>query len=217
VNTAVRDSTGAIWFTQSAHNRGEETEALMWAAVDRPLRQGALLRLGVTDGRLDLEPTVVLDGLQFANGIAIDESSGALYLAETTGQRVWRYDLNVEAGALSEGRVLKSDIFVDNLELDQDGRLWIAAPLPNNVLIVDPVSEEERWLLPEPSPERAALGLEWSRRGEAGESRMSLLTPDAWAPMPGFITGIIHGTEDGRVYLSGLTNALLAVTPIDAE
>jgi sugar lactone lactonase YvrE len=44
INTAVRDSRGAIWFTQSTHNIPEAGEARLWAAVDIPRPEGARFR-----------------------------------------------------------------------------------------------------------------------------------------------------------------------------
>ena len=76
VNTAIRDSRGAIWFTQSAHNTPDDGEARMWATVDIPRPEGALLRLGMKDGRLATEAEIVVDSLYFANGVAIDETGG---------------------------------------------------------------------------------------------------------------------------------------------
>jgi sugar lactone lactonase YvrE len=212
INVAVRDSSGAIWFTQSAHNPPEQGEALMWAAVDKPLPQGALLRLGTTgDGRLEADAAVVLDGLLFANGIALDEERGVLYLAETTGMRVTRYELDVEAGTVASAQVVVDGVAPDNIELDGRGRLWVGAPLPNTMLVYDPDRESVTSLLPGPADARTSLQAEWARRGEAGESRMGLLGRDAWAPFSGFLTGVIHGAADGSVYLTGLADTLVRV------
>lgn len=54
----------------------------MWATVDVTVPEGALLRLGMQDGRFATEAEVVVDSLYFANGVAIDERSGHLYLTE---------------------------------------------------------------------------------------------------------------------------------------
>lgn len=211
INVAVRDSSGAIWFTQSAHNPPEQGEALMWAAVDKPLSQGALLRLPTANGRLAADAEVVLDGLLFANGIALDEERGALYLAETTGMRVTRYELDVASGAVASPQVVVDGVVPDNIELDGEGRLWVGAPLPNTMLVYDPENRSITSLLPGPTAARTTLRVEWVRRGEEGESRMGLLGPDAWAPFSGFVTGVIHGAADGSVYLTGLANTLVRV------
>jgi sugar lactone lactonase YvrE len=104
VNTAVRDSRGAIWFTQSAANTPETGEGRMWASVDVPAPDGALLRLASQDGRLAAQAEVIVDSLFFANGLAIDETSGHLYVAESVGGRVLRYRVDLGTGRVSEHR-----------------------------------------------------------------------------------------------------------------
>jgi len=215
VNAASRDSTGAIWFTQSAYNPPAQGEALMWAAIDQPLEQGALYRLPMRDGRLATEAELVMDGFQFANGLAIDEEAGALYLAESSGLRVNRFDLDVEAGTISNRQTIVEGVLPDNIELDADGRLWIGAPLPNTILIWDPRTGQTESVFPDPTPERRALMDEWFRRREAGEPLMPLVGPEAWKPFPGFVTGIIHGAPGGRTYFSGLMNTLVVMEPAD--
>jgi sugar lactone lactonase YvrE len=182
VNTAVRDSTGAIWFTQSAKNTPEEGGGRMWAAVDRALEEGALYRLPLQDGRPAGEPELLLDALVFGNGIAIDEAAGHLYVAETMAARVLRFNVDLDAGQLSGRTVVLDGVLPDNLELDGDGQLWVAAPLTNEVVVLDTTS---------------------------GEPVLELLTPEVWAPLPGFVTGVIVGAADGAVYLTGLGNALI--------
>ena len=76
INTAVRDSRGAIWFTQSSHNTPEEGEARLWANVDIMDPEGALLRLGSEGGQLDAVAEVIVDSLLFANGVVLDETNG---------------------------------------------------------------------------------------------------------------------------------------------
>ena len=78
-----------------------------------------------------------MDSLSFANGLAIDEAGGRLYVAETTGSRVLRYHVDLAAGTVSDRAVFVDGVSADNLELDGDGRLWIALPLTNEVLVVN--------------------------------------------------------------------------------
>ena len=215
VNVAVRDSSGAIWFTQSAHNPAERGEELMWAAIDKPLVQGAIYRIPMVEGRLAFEAELVEDGFQFANGIAIDESRKAFYLAESSALRVSRFDLDVASGALGNRTSILEGVLPDNIELDSDGSLWIGAPLPNNVFIWDPETGEITSVFPDATPEREALMDEWRRRRDAGESLMPLAaSPTSWAPFPGFVTGIIHGAVDGKTYFSGLMNTLIVMDSV---
>ena len=70
INTAIRDSRGSVWFTQSAHNTPEEGEARMWATVDIPKPEGALYRLEMQNDRPVGDARLLVDSLYFANGLA---------------------------------------------------------------------------------------------------------------------------------------------------
>jgi sugar lactone lactonase YvrE len=138
----VRDSKGSIWFTQSAHNPPEAGEARKWASVDVLAPEGALLRLPSHDGKLAAEAVVVVDSLFFANGVAIDEASGHVYLAETIGGRVLRFRVDVATGRLSERSVFMDGVAADNIELDGAGHLWVASPLTNELVVVTTTTGE---------------------------------------------------------------------------
>jgi sugar lactone lactonase YvrE len=209
VNTAVRDSTGAIWFTQSARNTPEGGAAAMWAEVDIPTPGGALLRLATEDGRLASEAEVLVDGLYYANGVAIDEANGQLYLAETVGGRVLRYPVDVEAGTLGEREVVVEGVMPDNLELDGRGHLWTVLPLRNELLAIDTVTGEVHSAFRSLTPEQAEVADEFVRRGETATPRLALFDEAAWAPLPGAVTGVILGADGRPEYLSGLGNDLV--------
>jgi sugar lactone lactonase YvrE len=209
INTAVRDSRGGIWFTQSAQNTPEVGEPRLWAAVDIPRPEGTLLRLATREGRLAAEAEIVVDSLFFANGLAVDEASGYLYLAETVGGRVLRYRVDLDAGRVSERSVFVDSAGADNVELDGEGHLWIALPLTNEVLVVNTATGARHTPFRSLTPAQQEVAEEFTRRGQAGVSRMELFTPAVWAPLPGPITGVIVGPGQGPVYLTGLGNALL--------
>jgi sugar lactone lactonase YvrE len=208
VNTAVRDSLGSIWFTQSTANSPEGGEARMRAAVDVPISDGALLRLASQDGKLAATAAVVVDSLFYANGLAIDEQAGLLYVAETTGGRVLRYRVDLTSGRVSERSVF-AEIAADNLELDGAGYLWVASPLDNALVVVNTASGERHTAFQLQTPEQQAQLAEFNRLGEAGTSRMEFITPDLWAPLPGIVTGLIVSPAGGPVYLTGLGDALV--------
>jgi sugar lactone lactonase YvrE len=210
VNSARRDRAGAVWFTQSTENSGPDSEARMFAAVDsRPL-DGALFRLTPSN---DHEPFPELQrkdsGFAFANGLAIDESRGQLYVAETMANRIVGYRLSVTTGMLTDKRVVAELPTPDNIELDASGRLWVASPIANALLLVDPESGQWSTAFHPQTPEHQRLMAEWQRRGQSGESRLELFGPDMWAPLPGLITGLILTHEGGPIYLTGLGNALV--------
>lgn len=213
-NSARRDSSGALWFTQSTENSGPDSEERMFAAVDLLLSDGALFRLAPATGSTP-GPVAALkvSGLEFANGLAIDEARGQIYIAETMANRIIGYRLDVASGELTDRRVVASLPTPDNIELDAAGRLWVASPLANALLLVDPESGEWSTAFHPQTAEHARLMAEWTRRGENGEPRLELIGPDIWSPLPGLLTGMILTTEGGPIYLSGLGNALVKIEP----
>jgi len=210
VNTAVSDSTGAIWFTQSTQNAsGPDSEARLFAPFDRYTADGALYRIAPPDAQGMRPPAqLVLDGLSFANGVIVDETRGALYVAETNGDVITAYRLSVETGALSERRVLASVLSPDNIELDEQGRVWVASPIQSAVLVIDPASGRTETVF-RARLEGDPLVAEWRRRGDAREPRLELITPELWTPLPGLLTGIIPTPGTGPVYLTGIGDALV--------
>jgi sugar lactone lactonase YvrE len=210
VNSAHSDSTGAIWFTQSTENAGPESEARMFAAADRPLSDGALYRIAPpSSGGAQTVAELKVAGLDFANGFVIDEGRGELYLSETLADRVLGFKMSPSTGALSDRRVVANVLTPDNIELDESGRLWVASPIRNEVVVISPESGESQSVFRPESADNDRIAAEWRRRGEAGESRLELIAPAMWAPMPGLLTGVILTPGGGPVYLSGLGDALV--------
>ncbi len=209
INAAIRDSQGTIWFTQSARNTPEEGEGRMWAAVDIPAAEGAVLRLAMEGDRSAARAQVVVDSLYFANGLAMDEANGHLYVAEIVGARVWRFRVDPATGTLGERSLFADSVAADNLELDQDGNLWIVSPLSGELILANTATGERHVAFRSQTPAQAETMAEFMRRGEAGESRLALLTPELWAPLPGLITGVILPNGSGPVYLTTLGNALI--------
>lgn len=209
VNAVCRDSSGAIWFTQSTRNTPEQGAVGVLAAADVPIADGALWRLPIRYGMLWTKAELVRDGLYYANGLALDEARGWLYLAELGADRVLRFRLDVTSGRIDEQSTLIAVPLPDNLELDRQGRLWVALPARNEVLVVDTVTGASQSVFHHQSAAQLELSNEFVRRGRSSTARLELLTPALCEPLPGFITGVILGPADGTVYLTGLGNALL--------
>jgi sugar lactone lactonase YvrE len=210
-NSARRDSSGAVWFTQSTRNRaGPDSEARMFAAVDEGFLDGALFRLPPpADGSTASVAEPKLSGLTFGNGVAIDEARGQIYVAETMANRIVGYRLSVADGRLSEGRVVAELPTPDNIELDEAGRLWVASPIANALLVVDPDAGSWSTAFYPETAEHQQVMIKWQRRGQTGESRLAVMGPDMWAPLPGLFTGLILTHEGGPIYLTGLGDALV--------
>lgn len=207
VNTAISDSTGAIWFTQSTDGIGEER---MFAAVDKPMGDGALFRLARnTDGSFVDSPQLLVEGLDFGNGFYLDEERGKLYLSETMANRILVFDLNVEAGTVSNQSTLAEIPSPDNMRMVDDGSLWVASPIANRVFAINVETGESQIAFDAQTEKGAAIVEEWFRRGRAGEGRLDLLGAEMQGEMPGLLTGMIVDSNNRPIFISGLGDALV--------
>ena len=213
VNTAVADSTGAIWFTQSALNTaGPQAETRLFEPLNNYAAEGALFRIGppAADGARPA-PQMLVEGLQFANGVVIDETRGQLYFAETMGDRINAYAVSVATGELGEHRVLASVVGPDNVELDDQGQIWVASPIQSALIVIDPETGEMRTAFRESTPESEGIVAEWRRRAGLREGALELFTPELWGRLPGAVTGMIVTPGDGPIYITGLSDALVKI------
>ncbi|MDY6947007.1 MAG: SMP-30/gluconolactonase/LRE family protein [Pseudomonadota bacterium] len=211
VNTAVSDSTGAIWFTQSTRNRsGPDSVARLFETFDKYSADGALYRIPPPspDGGKALAKRV-LAGLMFANGIVIDEAHSQLYLAQTMSDTITAYRLAVKSGELSEPQVVATVSGPDNVELDEQGRLWVASPVQNSIYVIEPRTGATTTVFRVRTAASERTVAEWSRRKARREPLLDLFAPDMWTPLPGGATGVILTPGGGSVYVSGLGDALV--------
>ncbi|MFD1858719.1 SMP-30/gluconolactonase/LRE family protein [Aeromicrobium camelliae] len=120
-NNAAVAADGTIFFSDSTRKFGP----FDWRAdllEHRPT--GRLLRRD-PDGRVD----VLLDGLAFANGVALTPTEDAVIVAETAGYVLRRVDL--ASGAVTQfGPVLTG--FPDNIALGDDGLIWVTIASPRD-------------------------------------------------------------------------------------
>lgn len=213
VNTAVADSSGAIWFTQSTRNAaGPTSHPRLFEPFNSYSADGALYRLPPpgADGKRGA-PRLVLDGLSFANGIAIDEARGEFYLAETNKDQVTAFALSVKHGTLSNPRKLASVMTPDNIELDGEGHLWAASPVQNALVVIDLATGKTDFAFRMQTAAGDQAIETWRQRGLTGLARLDVLTPAVWGTMPGLITGVILTPGKGPFYVSGLGDALVKV------
>ncbi len=200
-NNAAVAADGTIYFTDASKRYGiadYKLDLLEHSGTGRlfALRPG---------GRLDL----LMEGLQFANGVALDPQERYLLVAETGAYRIRRLWLTPD-------RPGQDEIFVDNLPGFPDnlstgvGVFWVAIPSPRD-RVLDA-------LLPWP----------WARR-------LVARLPDRFQPQPkrhGFVLGfdaegkVVHNLQDpsgrvamttgvrqhgGRLYVGSLSEATIAV------
>lgn len=162
-NAAVADD-GTIWFTDSSrrfpvhHYTGDFLEH---SGTGRLFRRDP-------DGTLE----TVMDGLHFANGVALDPHGDFVLVAETGMYRIVRWWLTGE----QQGR---SDVFAevpgfpDNLSTGPGGTLWCALFAPRTKLLdllldKPPALRKAIWGLPDalqPGPAKAAIVFGYDRDG----------------------------------------------------
>jgi sugar lactone lactonase YvrE len=165
-NCAVAQD-GTIYFSDSSLYYGLEEfkgDILSHTSSGRVLRR-------TPDGTVE----VVLDGLDFANGVALASDESFLLVAETGGYRVTRLDLS---GATAGKRAVIIDNMPglpDNMSTGSDGIFWIALPSERNALL--------DLLLPRPGFLRTAI---WA-------------LPDRLQPDANRITWVIGIDGEGQV------------------
>ena len=215
VNTAVRDSTGAIWFTQSTRNRGgAKSEEDLTKSFNTFVADGALFRIAApTARRPHPKPRRVLGQLCFANGIVLDEARAQLYLNESCGNRVNAFRVSFKTGKLSQRRTLANVLLPDNIEIDARGKVWVASLVRNEILTIDPDTGTVTSAFRAQTADNDRITAEWQRRSDARQPLLDLFTPELWAPLPGPVTGIILSPGNGPAYVSGLGDGLVKLDP----
>jgi sugar lactone lactonase YvrE len=105
-----------------------------------------ILEQSSTGRILEFDPTtratrIVVEGLSFANGVALSTDQRFLYVAETGKYRVWQVaveakDLDVRSGR-PEVRVLFDNLpgYPDNLMRGLDGRVWVGFAKPRSTTV----------------------------------------------------------------------------------
>jgi sugar lactone lactonase YvrE len=202
-NNAAVAADGTIWFTDSSAHFDLEH----WQAdIIEHSGTGRLIRRD-PDGTCE----TVIDGLQFANGVALTEAEDVLYFAETSGYSIGSLHLS---GPRAGQRDVISPVlpgFPDNLSRGTDGQIWVAIASPRNALLdaLAPRSPRLRklvWALPEraqpkPAHRTQVLAIDPVSNNISG----AFATND---PVFGFSTGVRE--NHGTVWIGSLTAGAIA-------
>ncbi len=121
-NNAAVAADGTIWFSESS--RVHPLERWQVDLVE-DTRTGRLLRRDPAG-----EVEVVLDGLRFANGVALSPDETFVCVAESPGRSVVRHWLSGERTGRTDHLVRELPGYPDNLALGTDGLLWVAIASP---------------------------------------------------------------------------------------
>jgi sugar lactone lactonase YvrE len=205
-SNVVSTSDGTLYFTVSSRRH-----RLDGYRLDLIEHSGTgLLARRTPDGSVD----VLLDHLQFANGVALSDDESFLVFAETGAYRLSRYDLS---GSSRGTRTVLADNlpgFPDNISRGTGGITWVTLASPRNpaldlLLRRPPALRQvlaripERW---QPGPKRTAwvLGID-----DTGRIAVDLQAPgENYA----FVTGVVE--VDGVLYLGSLSERAIGVLPL---
>lgn len=156
---------------------------------------------------------IVLDGMSFANGIALTEDEQHLLVVETGTYSVLK--LSLDGSDKVETIIDNLPGFPDNINPAQDGGFWVGLVSPRNDL-VDNISDKPFlrkmiMRLPEvvrPKPERYGFVIKIDENGNVLENMQD--PAGSYALTTGAITA-----ADGTVYISSLTEPKLGVLKAD--
>lgn len=207
-NNAAVAADGTVYFSDSSRRFGIDhwrADLLEHSGTGRLLRRDP-------DGAVE----VLLDGLQFANGVALAADESFVAVAETGAYRLTR--LWLTGGGAGRTDVLVDNLpgFPDNLSRGPTGLIWIAlgsprVPLLDRLHRLHPALRRGVWALPErlqPKPVRTL----WVQAVDAGGALVHDLQG------PGDRYAIVTGVREhqGRLYLGSLAERAVAVLDLPA-
>ncbi len=145
-NNADMDAAGTVYFTDSSTVFGLDhyrSELLAHTGTGRLMRRAA-------DGAVDL----LVDGLQFANGVALAPDESFVVVAETSTYRLTRLWLSGPCEGRRDVLVDNLPGFPDNISTGSDGLIWVALPSPRDraldaLLPAPPALRRIVWRLPQ--------------------------------------------------------------------
>jgi sugar lactone lactonase YvrE len=201
-NNAAIASDGTVWFSDSSTKFGVEH----WKDdFVRDTRTGRLLRLA-TDGSID----VVLDGLAFANGVALSRDERYVAVAETAARTVVRHWIAGERAGQRDFLVTDLPGYPDNIARGSDGLVWVSIASPIDPL-VERLQRGPHWLrrqvtrIPErmqPKPRRTVRAQAYDDAGRLVRD-VDVATGDYH-----MVTGVRE--HEGRLWLGSLNEPAVA-------
>lgn len=205
-NNAAIATSGEVWFSDSSTKFGVDD----WKAdLVQDTRTGRLLRRD-PDGTIE----VVLDGLAFANGVALAADESFVAVAETGARTVVRHWLT--GPQTGQRDLLVEDLpgYPDNIARGSDGLIWVTIASPTDP-VVERLQRAPLWLsrqvtrIPEalqPKPKRTV-------RVQAYDAEGALVHDlDLKTEAYHMVTGVRE--HDGRVWLGSLHEPAVAVVEL---
>ncbi|MCW2797776.1 SMP-30/gluconolactonase/LRE family protein, partial [Nocardioides sp.] len=126
-NNAAIGSDGTVWFSDSSRHFGID----QWKNdFVQNTRTGRLARLG-SDGAVE----VVLDGLAFANGVALSVQEDYVAVAETGARTVVRHWITGERAGTRDFLAQDLPGYPDNIARGSDGLIWVTIASPRDPVV----------------------------------------------------------------------------------
>ena len=126
---------GKIYFSDASSKFGAQQFGGTYAASLLDIMEhGGHGRLLVYDPEFQTT-CIVMDGLNFANGVAIDNQSRFALINETGSYRIHKYWLKGDKQGTSELLIDNLPGFPDNIARGPEGRFWIGLVSPRNQLL----------------------------------------------------------------------------------
>lgn len=206
-NNAAVARDGTIWFSDSSTTFGIDR----WKdEVLQGTRTGRLLRLDPGSS----EPELALDGLAFANGVALAADESFVAVAETARRTVVRLWLSGPKAGVRDDLVAGLPGYPDNISRGSDGLMWVTIASP-----VDPVvtalQKAPTWLAGLATRIPAALQPQPKRtvRVQAYDASGALVHDLGADPTDyHMVTGVRE--HEGRVWLGSLHESAIAVLEV---
>lgn len=214
-NNAAIATDGTVWFSDSSLHYGVE----QWKDdFVQDTRTGRLARMGSDATSSGGSPEVVLEGLAFANGVALAADESYVAVAETGARTVVRWWLTGPKAGTRDLLVGDLPGYPDNIARGSDGLVWVSLASPT-----DPVVER---LQRSPKPVRRAVTRIPERlqpkpkrtvRAQAYDDAGTLVHDlDLPSDGPGGSYHMVTGVRehDGRVWFGSLHEPAIAVVTL---
>ena len=201
-NNAAVHTDGSIFFSDSSRVHPLERYE---ADLAEDTASGRLLRRD-PDGTVE----VLVDGLRFANGVALSADESFVVVAQSGGRSVVRRWLSGPRAGQDESWVSDLPGYPDNVSRGTDGLIWVAVASPTlpsleRVMKAPHLVRRASWRLPHrlrPTPPRSARVMAFDDDGALVHDLD--LDPSAFH----FVTGVRE--HEGRVWLGSLHESAVA-------
>ncbi len=118
-NDIVVASNGSIWFTDPSYGIMGNYEGIK-SEQEQPGHY--VYRVDGQTGNI----TVVADDFSQPNGLSFSHDEKKLYIIDSQLQHIRVFDVDIDAGKLSNGKMFVEKVATDGIRADTDGNLWFS-------------------------------------------------------------------------------------------